>query len=361
MQHAAKKVIFEPVDPEKIDVLNEKAVDFLAADFDRILQQATRFAREGEYLKAAQCYLALLRFNLNDSTSIYNLACCYGRLGKADLAVKCLVQAVRAGFREFKILENDKDFAAIRHSEEFRKLLRRIPLWEESNGEEIYIRTGRLQALKVRIPQRFDPTQKVPLLVGLHGNGDNPDHMMEAMSRALKKEAVILAAPHGAYPNFAQLRGWHFSWAIQTRNRELWKMADPLAVENLNEAVKALKERYPVGEVYILGFSQGAAFAFLCGFKYPEMVTGVISIGGGFPETDGEFSILTEKEIQSGKKFRVFIAQGSNDRLIPSGLGASTAERLKKSGYEVEYQDYEGGHEISVELVKKIYAWMARK
>jgi predicted esterase len=47
--------------------------------------------------------------------------------------------------------------------------------------------------------------------------------------------------------------------------------------------------------------------------------------------------------------------------LIPSGLGARTAERLKKNGYEVEYRDYEGGHEISVELVKKIYAWMARK
>ncbi|MBU4405798.1 MAG: hypothetical protein KKG79_09385, partial [Acidobacteria bacterium] len=117
----------------------------------------------------------------------------------------------------------------------------------------------------------------------------------------------------------------------------------------------------PISEVYILGFSQGAAYAFLSGFKYPEMVAGIISIGGLFPETDTEFSMLKEKEIENGKKFRVFIAQGSNDRLIPAGMGAKTAEKLKKYGYEVEYQEYQGGHEISPELIKNIYTWMAKK
>jgi len=170
-----------------------------------------------------------------------------------------------------------------------------------------------------------------------------------------------LAAPHGAYPNFSQLRGRHFSWEIQTRNRELWKIADPLAVENLNEVIQVIKKRYPVGEVYILGFSQGAAYAFLSGFKYAETVAGIVSIGGLFPETDTEFSMLKETEIANGKKFRVFIAQGSNDRLIPAGLGVKTAEKLKKYGYEVEYQEYEGGHEISPQLIKNIYTWMAKK
>ena len=80
-----------------------------------------------------------------------------------------------------------------------------------------------------------------------------------------------------------------------------------------------------------------------------------------FPETDTEFSLLKEKEIENGKKFRVFIAQGNHDLLIPAGLGARTAEKLKKYGYEVEYQEYEGGHEISPDLLKKIYAWMTKK
>lgn len=361
INHAAKKIVFDMVDPEKIDALNEKAVDFLKADFDSILMQANRFVGQKEYLKAAQYYLALLKFNLNDSITIYNLACCYGQLGKADLAVKCLVMAVRAGFRDFQLLEKDKDFAAIRFTPQFRELLSRLPLWQDTGGEVIYVKTSKLLELLVKLPHKFDSRQRYPLLIGLHGNGGNPEQILVAMNKTLKKEPLILAAPHGAYPNFSQLRGQHFSWEIQTRNRELWKIADPLAVENLDEVIQVIKKRYPIGEVYILGFSQGAAYAFLSGFKYAETVAGIISIGGLFPETDTEFSMLKEKEIENGKKFRVFIAQGTNDRLIPAGLGAKTAEKLKKYGYEVEYQEYQGGHEISPELLKRIYSWMAKK
>ena len=346
---------------EKIDPLHEKAVDFLDLDYDTLRLQANRFASERKYFEAAQCFLGLLQFNRNDSTSIYNLACCYGRLRKAALAVKSLVLAVRAGFRDFELLKRDPDFVSIRDTPGFMNLLVRVPDWEDSRGEALYIKTSKLLELRIKLPRKFSSSLKYPLLIGLHGNGGNPEQMLEAMNNALKKEAVILAAPQGAYPNFPQLRGQHFSWEIQTRNRELWKIADPLAIENINEVVQLLMKKYPISEVYILGFSQGAAYAFLSAFKYPGLVAGIISIGGLFPETDTEFSMLQEKEIANGKKFRVFIAQGKNDPLIPMGLGAQTTEKLKNYGYEVEYQEYEGGHEISPELLKTIYSWLAKE
>jgi phospholipase/carboxylesterase len=282
-------------------------------------------------------------------------------LAKADLAVKCLVMAVRAGFRDFELLKKDKDFAGIRNTAEFTNLLSRVPGWEESRGEVLYVKTGKLLELLIKLPQKFDSSRKYPLLIGLHGNGGNPEQMLAAMNNALKKEPLILAVPQGAYPNFPQLRGQHFSWEIQTQNKELWKIGDPLSIANLNEVVQVLKGKYPISEVYILGFSQGAAYALLSGFKYPELVAGIISIGGIFPETDTEFSMLQEKEIANGKKFRIFIAQGNHDPMIPVGTGAKTTEKLKKYGYEVEYQEYEGGHEISPELLNKIYSWMTKK
>ncbi|MBU4404845.1 MAG: hypothetical protein KKG79_04445, partial [Acidobacteria bacterium] len=242
INHAAKKIVFDMVDPEKIDALNEKAVDFLKADFDSILMQANRFVGQKDYLKAAQYYLALLKFNLNDSITIYNLACCYGQLGKADLAVKCLVMAIRAGFRDFQLLEKDKDFTSIRHTPEFMKLLSQLPLWRDPAVEVIYVKTGKLLEMLVKLPHKFDSRQRYPLLVGLHGNGGNPEQILIAMNKTLKKEPLILAAPQGAYPNFPQLRGQHFSWEIQTRNKELWKIGNPLAIENLNEVVQVLKK-----------------------------------------------------------------------------------------------------------------------
>jgi len=359
--HGEKKDIRVIGEYEKIDPLDEKALDFLDIDYAKLRLQAGQFAKEKKYVEAAQCYLALLKFNLNDTTSIYNLACCYGRLRKVDLAVKSLVMAVRAGFRDFALMKSDPDFVSIRETPEFMNLLARVPDWEDSRGEALYVKTSRLLELLVKPPQKFVSAQKYPLLIGLHGNGGTPEQIMVTMGKALKKEPLILAAPQGAYPNFPQLRGQHFSWEIQTRNRELWKTGDPLAIENINEVVQLLMKEYPVSEVYILGFSQGAAYAFLSGFKYPEIVTGIISIGGLFPETDTEFSVLKETEIANGKKFRVFIAQGRDDRSLPIGFGAKTAEKLKKYGYEVEYQEYEGGHEISPELLKEIAAWITKK
>jgi predicted esterase len=361
MGHGEKQNVLVANGYEKIDPLAEKALDFLDLDYGTLRLQAEQFAREKKYFEAAQCYLTLLKLDINDSTTIYNLACCYGRLRKADAAVKSLIVAVRAGFRNFALLKSDPDFIAIRNTPEFMSLMARVPGWEDNLGEALFVKTSKLAELLVKVPPKIDLTRKYPLLLGLHGNGGNSEQILSVMNHALKKEALILAAAQGVYPNFPRLRGQHFSWEIQTRDQGLWKIADPLAIENLNEVVQALKGKYPVSEVYILGFSQGAAYAFLSAFKYPGLVAGIISIGGMFPETDKEFSILTEGEIVSGKKFRVFIAQGSNDRQIPESLGAKTAEKLKKYGYEVEYQEYEGGHEISPELMKKIYSWMTKK
>jgi phospholipase/carboxylesterase len=346
---------------EKIDPLDEKAVDFLDLDYDTLRRQANRFAGEKKYFEAAQCFLGLVQFNRNDSTSIYNLACCYGRLRKTQLAVKSLVMAVRAGFRDFELLKRDPDFVSVRDTPEFMSLLARIPDWEDSRGEALYIKTSKLLELRIKLPRKFSPSLKYPLLIGLHGNGGNPEQILATMNQALKNEALILAAPQGAYPNFPQLRGQHFSWEIQTRDRELWKIADPLAVENIYETVQLLKKKYPISEVYILGFSQGAAFAFLSGFKYPGLAAGIISIGGLFPETDTEFSILKTEEIESGKKIRVFIAQGLKDPSFPAGTAVRNAEKLKKYGYAVEYLEYDGGHEITPELLNKIYSWMINK
>lgn len=361
MGHGEKKDTDQIAGFEKTDPLNEKALDFLTWDPNQLRLLAGQFAREKKHLEAAQCYLALLKINPDDSTALYNLACCYGRLRRTDFAVKSLALAVRAGFRDFELLRSDPDFVPIRDTPEFMDLMRRIQDWAENLGEAIYLKTVSLAELLVRVPKNFDRTRTYPLLIGLHGNGDNSENMLTSMANTLKKEPLILAAPQGAYANFPLLRGRHFSWEIQTRDRELWKIADPLAVENLERAVRVLKEKYPISEVYFLGFSQGATYAFLAGFKYPGLAAGVISVGGLFPETEKDYSILKEAEIANGAKFRVFIAQGDNDRKIPMGYGAKTMQKLLHYGYEVEYLEYDGGHEISPELLKKISAWMAKK
>jgi predicted esterase len=346
---------------EKIDPLDGHALDFLGLDPDELRLLAGQFAREKNYVEAARAYLALVKFNQNDAISLYNLACCYGRLRKANSAGKCLIMAVRAGFRDFALLKRDPDFIAIRDTPEFINVLERVPGWEDLRSEKMFVKTAMLTEMLVRAPEKLDGSRKYPLLIGLHGNGGNAEQILATMAKALKKEALILAAPQGAYANFPLLRGRHFSWEIQVQDRGLWKVADPLAVENLGLAVQALKEKYPVSEVYILGFSQGAAYAFLAGFKCPGLAAGVISVGGSFPETGKESSILSEGEIAGGKKFRVFIAQGAKDLLLPAGLAAATAEKLRNYGYEVEYREYAGGHEIPPELLNAIHAWMTGK
>ena len=66
----------------------------------------------------------------------------------------------------------------------------------------------------------------------------------------------------------------------------------------------ALKSQYKIGDVYLLGFSQGCALTYLTGLHHPELFKGIICFGGWLQQDR-----VTLAQMQAAKGLRVFIGQ----------------------------------------------------
>ena len=62
----------------------------------------------------------------NEPGLLYNAACTYSTLGRADEALEHLEQAVRAGYSHRAWLENDSDFDPIRDQPRFKAILKSL-------------------------------------------------------------------------------------------------------------------------------------------------------------------------------------------------------------------------------------------
>ena len=56
----------------------------------------------------------------------------------------------------------------------------------------------------------------------------------------------------------------------------------------------------------------------------------------------------------------VFLAHGTQDRVVPYALGESTHRLLKQIGVPVEWHSYSMEHSVSREEVADIRAWLGR-
>ncbi len=66
---------------------------------------------------------AALRANPADTTLLYNDACALAQLGKLDLAAEQLLASVKAGFRDFNLLESDPDLEPVRSHATYTAIL----------------------------------------------------------------------------------------------------------------------------------------------------------------------------------------------------------------------------------------------
>ncbi len=96
--------------------LGAAAADALQREIDRTLE-AHKWA---EALPLIDRYLAEVA---RDPIMLYNAACCHAQLGAKDAAAKALLEAVKAGFRDFDTMEADVDLEPIRQHDTFTAIL----------------------------------------------------------------------------------------------------------------------------------------------------------------------------------------------------------------------------------------------
>lgn len=343
----------KPIDWDKIisiDPLREDIGDFLKHDLALIQFRAEEAMRNGDYLTAAKYYLFLVRHKYDSSVTLYNLACCYGKLNQPEFAAKFFMQSLRAGFNNIGHFLKDTDFNSVRGKGEFGWAEETAIELEKAFGDKILLTTSKVMEGRIHLPENYDPAKSYPLLVALHGSGDRAENFA-AMWKEIKKKDFIFLAPEAPYEmRDLSLYGIGYSWFYLTPDRKIWEYADPLTAQNVIRAVEQISQQYKVNGVHILGFSQGVAAAFLTAYYKPEIFQSVTVFAGRLP--DDQNLKLTNHE--AFKRLKIYIAHGKIDNSVAINESVKTKNRLEALGCKTVFYEFEGGHYVNPEILNKI-------
>ena len=196
------------------------------------------------------------------------------------------------------------------------------------------------QPYSIRLPKNYDPNKKYPLLVFLHGSGQD--------------EQTILKSPrsNGDFIEIAPLaRDIYYCYSSD------------YAQKDIIEAIDDVLMHFSVDEnkMIIGGFSMGGYGALRTFYEHPELYKGV-AVFAGHPRLasewlDGEHpDFLKDKYLSSLSGMPVFIYHGTKDGALPVHLIEEMSLKLQSAGAEITKNIVEGrGHQYPDEETNVMY------
>ena len=146
--------------------------------------------------------------------------------------------------------------------------------------------------------------------------------------------------------------------------------SDPLAPRREDEAglresqaiVLQLVERevqrgVPAHRVVLMGFSQGCAMTLLAGLRAPQRLAGLVALSGYLPLA----ATTAAQASEANRGVPVFMAHGDADDIVVPARGEAARGALAALGYPVDWRSYPMGHEVCMDEIADLNAWLVRR
>ncbi len=106
--------------------------------------------------------------------------------------------------------------------------------------------------------------------------------------------------------------------------------------------------------IMVAGFSQGGAVAWHVALTYPQPLAGLMALSTYFATP--HITVPSD----ANRQLPVHIFHGSNDPMVPEALGQRAAQQVRDWGYQPDYSTYPMGHEVCLQEVRDISAFICR-
>jgi phospholipase/carboxylesterase len=186
-----------------------------------------------------------------------------------------------------------------------------------------------------------DPNAALPMVVAIHGLGDDPENFAHVFDQFTEPVRVIL--PRG----IDRTEGGGWSWfPLRARDadvdalaRGIRDSADKLAVA-IGELQKTRKTR---GKPIVTGFSQGGMLSFALAVLHPDVVGVALPVGGWLPPP-----LWPQQKLAAAP---IVAFHGTEDGAVAYAATKDAVDHLAKLGLAAELRTYEGvGHVITPEI-----------
>ena len=197
----------------------------------------------------------------------------------------------------------------------------------------------------IKVPKGLQAGKKYPLIVFLHGSGQDDRDLSGTGLRTLDTGYLVIA-PNG-------------------RGTSNFYTADH-AQEDIEEAVEDAIRNYPVdtSRIVLTGFSMGGYGVYRTFFEHPSRYR-ALAVFSGPPRilwessAKGQPDFLEDRYLIPFKGMPMFVFHGSLDRNVQVESTRITVEKLKKLGADVTYVEEKLGHEAPGPAAQEKFAlWL---
>jgi phospholipase/carboxylesterase len=201
-------------------------------------------------------------------------------------------------------------------------------------------------------PDDYDQGRRYPMIILLHGFGASMQDLA-AITPLIDRNNYIYVCPNApievdigpGLPGYSMVG---YSWvpprgeATEEDIRATKQTLEQFFSEIIEEH-NAVEE-----EVILLGFSQGGSMTYRCSLSRPDLFAGAIILSSSFPEDARE-------HLPGDAKPPIFIAHGLQDNIERA---RNANEVLLQNGYNVQYEEYPIGHEITQQVIDDVVGWI---
>lgn len=330
------------------DPMDFHAGDFLDQNPNEALNLAADAYQNGEWYEAATYYLNALAIDPTSSNSIFNLSCCYGLMGEDELATLYLRRAYINGFTDLGHINGDTDFDLVREKPIFSAFLDSLNAVtaDEPLGELHWFDSVESFFYRVKFPEGFNPPTPLPVVIGLHGLGDSADNFIGLWER-IENPDFIFVVPQAPYP----IGDNAFSWYRGDYGTEEWGHSLLLAAHYVLDLVDQVQNEYPVSDIYLFGFSQGAALSLYTGIIEPELFTAIIPASGWLPE-----DFISAERLLNSSEMRIELMHSPEDGAVPFEAAQRAVSVLSVNNWDATLHITDGPHTVVMDELNLILA-----
>ena len=183
------------------------------------------------------------------------------------------------------------------------------------------------------VAKGIDSTKPAPLILALHGATQAGELMTTRLATFADTLGAALLAPDSRDQSWDAVRG-EFG-------------VDPAFID---KAMTWTFDRVSVdpARLWLAGFSDGASYGLSLGLANGDLFSRLLAFSPGFV-------IPTERR---GKP-KIFVSHGRQDQILPiDRCSRVIVLELKRAGYEVRFDEFEGGHRMPPEILDAAAKWL---
>lgn len=195
------------------------------------------------------------------------------------------------------------------------------------------------------VPVHYEPNYDYPLLVWLHGSGDD-EHQLQRVMPHISLRNYLAVGPRG---NCEPRRGeLGFRWE-QTESAIL------AAGDRVFAAIEEIQDRHRIAadRIFLAGYECGGTMALRLGLRHPDRFAGAISIGGPFPASAAPLA-----RFQSLRQLPLLIGYGRESEYFPFSAIEADLRLFHAAALRVTLRQYPCGDELTTQMLLDLDAWM---